>query len=822
MRHLHVLLLSISLCLMTGCSGVFVDNDQPTIAPDARVLLGPGQLVGQTFVARRAGLNGVEVWLEPDGSTEGEVRLHLLTEPGASDDLAVAAMPMTSITAPGFYTFAFPPLKESLGQYLYITLEKQGPGSPALGESSGNSYLDGALYRDGHPEPAQLAFRPTYARRQVLMDSGRELLSGLGLLAVAGLLYVVPGWALLAWVRRDELLSWPVTLGVAIGLSLALYPVLLLWTDLAGVHLGALYAWLPALGGSAWLLWRYRRWRPRMGWKALRAWHNSAALWPDLALLIILTLSFLVRLVVVRSLEVAMWADSYQHTLMAQLLLDNGGLFHSWEPYVPYQSLTVHFGFPTFAALLSWMTGIASTQATLLTGQLINGLAMVTLYPLSVRIAGGNRWAGVGTVLIASLLSPMPMEYVNWGRFPQLAGQVILPIALWFMWETVDQKRFSPKIVFLAGLCLAGMALTYYRMLFFYATFIFAWGLGWGLPRWKLQPRQWRTVAIRLAAVAGFALIMFLPWQRFMAGGSLVRSVGEGMTKGTPFEIVKEDYRVWLDIVRYVPRSLLLTSLVALAWSLLRRRWVVAAIGLWVLELASLVALRLLHVPATNQMQNFAVVIALYIPVGLLVGWLLGDIVVLAQGWAPAPAQWVSVAAVVALALWGVAGQIKVVNPTFILVTRPDTRAMAWIRENTPPEARFLVEGFRIYDGITAIGADAGWWIPLLAGRQNTMPPQYALMNEAATETGYSQRIVDLVARLETNPPTSPDSLKLLCDSQITHVYIGQRQGKAGPNTRQLFTPEAFMDSPAFERVYQGDLVSIFALDPKACEANTG
>jgi len=159
-----------------------------------------------------------------------------------------------------------------------------------------------------------------------------------------------------------------------------------------------------------------------------------------------------------------------------------------------------------------------------------------------------------------------------------------------------------------------------------------------------------------------------------------------------------------------------------------------------------------------------------------------------------------------------------VVDTRFALVNRPDIRAMAWIRENVPADARFLVEGFRIYGGRSAVGADAGWWIPLLARRENTMPPQYALLNEAPAESGYSQRVVDLVAHLEKRSPASPEGLARLCEWGITHVYIGQGQGKVGAGAVQLFPPEVLADSPAFRPVYHQDRVWIFALNPEACE----
>ena len=97
------------------------------------------------------------------------------------------------------------------------------------------------------------------------------------------------------------------------------------------------------------------------------------------------------------------------------------------------------------------------------------------------------------------------------------------------------------------------------------------------------------------------------------------------------------------------------------------------------------------------------------------------------------------------------------VNP-YSLVTWPDLNAAGWIGANTPADALFLVEGFRIYGGVTAVGSDAGWWLPLLAGRANTMPPQYALV-EQPISPGYTQRVVDLVALLEEHSPASPQGI---------------------------------------------------------------
>jgi hypothetical protein len=806
--------------LLTGCSE-FVDRDQLHAEPGAELTLEPGHPVGQTFVARHAGLGGVEIWLEPGQGSQEEIRLHLRSDPQAEEDLATTTLPLTQVTAPAFYRFTFSTLPGSHGNYYYAFLEMVEEGTVLVGGGPGEAYLDGALYRDHLPLDAQMAFRLVYEPLWILLDLGWAAVGALGLLGVAGLLYVVPGWALLAWLWRGERLLWAERLGVAAGLSLALYPLLLLWTDLVGLHLGPLYAWLPMVGGLVALIWRYRDWRPRRGLEALRQWAWSEALWPDLALLAVVGLVFGVRLLVVRTLDAPMWGDSYHHTMIAQLLVDNGGLFDSWEPYVPYRGLTTHFGFPAAAAVFSWGAGVESHQAVLVAGQLINGLAVLTLYPLAVRIADGNRWAGVGAVLVAGLLSPLPARYVNWGRYAQLAGQAILPVALWLLWEAARRDRLVWRTTGLAGIVLSGMTLVYYRMPFYYAIFVLAWLVGWGLPNWRTNGRRWLVGLARLALVGGIALLLVLPWVLHVAGSSLARVVGTRVAMDALLEHVLADYQVWRDVAPFVPQPLIISALVALLWSLARQRWTVASVGLWVMGLASLVACSLIRLPGAKMMQNYAIVIALYIPVGLLVGWLVGQIAMLVVQWAGgARRRWIMGAAIVSMAVWAALGQMRIVQPSYVMVTRPDVRAMAWIRENTPPEARFLVEGFRIYGGYSTVGADAGWWIPLLAGRENTMPPQYALVNEVPVESGYTQRVVGLVAHLETASPASPEGMRLLCDWGITHVYVGQGQGKVGNHAVQLFSPDALTASSVFNEVYQQDRVHVFALNPVVCGVN--
>lgn len=534
-------------------------------------------------------------------------------------------------------------------------------------------------------------------------------------------------------------------------------------------------------------------------------------------LLGLLVVIFGARLLAIRSVDAPLWGDSVHHVVMAQLMLDNGGLFTSWEPYAPYHSLTVQFGFPALAAVYAWVSGLNGLTATLVAGQIVNGLAVVCLYPLAVRIAGGHRWAGAGALLAAGLLSTMPAGYVNWGRYAQLAGQAILPVAFVLTWAALRTPRLAWGLLTLAGATTTGMLLASYRMPHYYAGLLLALAAGWMLPAWRTDWRRWLRGGIRMALVGLVAAGLFAPWALVTSGSQLAAVVSAGDRAGTAWEAVVADYRIWADITLYVPPILVIATLAGLGWSLARRQWLVATMGVWILALAGTSAGRLVGVPGTSATQSFSFIIALYLPVGVVAGWLFAQLVELAVRFGGNPARWAVGLVMLLLVAGGAVRQAGIVDPQYIIVTRPDLQAMAWIRAETPASSRFLVEGFRIFSGFTAVGSDAGWWIPLLAGRANTMPPQYAIVNEAPSLPDYTRRVVGLVAVLETASLGSPEGLRALCAEEVSHVYIGQGQGRVGLGASQLFALGELGGSPAFEPVYRRDRVAIYALRPEVC-----
>jgi len=177
--------------------------------------------------------------------------------------------------------------------------------------------------------------------------------------------------------------------------------------------------------------------------------------------------------------------------------------------------------------------------------------------------------------------------------------------------------------------------------------------------------------------------------------------------------------------------------------------------------------------------------------------------------------QWLGALVMVLAAfgvLYGISEQLRVIQPANALVTREDLDAMSWVRENTAPGARFLVNGFIAYGGTSVVGADAGWWIPLLALRENMVPP-LTYRAEAPSEPGYRERVGEEFSYVERVLPTSREGIEYLRELGVAWVYVGQRNGMVGNPGKPLLDVEALRNCPDFTLAYHQDDVWVFSLD---------
>jgi hypothetical protein len=447
-------------------------------------------------------------------------------------------------------------------------------------------------------------------------------------------------------------------------------------------------------------------------------------------------------------------------------------------------------------------------QAVLFVGQLLNALAAFTIYPLAVRLTG-NRWVGFMAVLTAAVLSPMPGFYVNWGRYTQLAGQVILPVALWLSWEMADHLQLDWRRLGLAAIAVAGLALTHYRVILFYGVILASWWLVHFVLN-KEKRSNWLNSLGRLALLGMLSLAAISPWIANTVSSRLADQQITVATQGHDNDFVLNEYNRFPDVRNFVPTPMLGAIGVGFLFSLVRKRTLAFFVGVWVAAWLLLANPYLLRLPGTGIVNNFAILIALYIPGAIMVGY--GVVSVAQYGrryWRGAP--WAVGLVVLAASLWAARIHARMIDPAYAMVTPADERAMAWIKANTPPDAKFLVNGFFAYGGSSVVGADAGWWIPLLAGRENTIPP-LTYVSETPLSRDYPQQVHNLMAQLQATDLATPEGLALLEQNGITNIYIGQGEGRVGNPGAPLLSAETLLAAPYYEPIYHEGRVWIFEL----------
>ncbi len=679
-----------------------------------------------------------------------------------------------------------------------------------MGTGPGESYLEGALYQNDQPQDAQLAFRLAYDPFLLIRGIAQEALIWLGVMAITLLLFVLPGWSLISLIgSKLELHSWAEKLGVAVGISLALYPVVMLWTNLVGIYLGSGLVWIILTGSLSALILVNRLWRPAHWAAQWRIWRQSEAPGPDIALIIILAIVFSVRFYAIRPLAVPLWGDSLQHTMIARLIADHGGLFNSWEPYAEMRTFTYHFGFHVNVAVFHWVTGWALEQATLWMGQIVNGLAVMSLYALAFRFTG-NRWAGVAAVLLAGLLFPLPMGYVNWGRYTQLCGQTILPAMVVLAWAGLKNREKGWPVLVLSWLTLGGLALTHYRVLIFFLFFL--------VSLYILETDQgnhWSALK-KIFLIGAGAGILFLPWFIHAFSGKILSIFSyQVTTSAKQLSDWTRGYNAIGDLKAYLPVKGWLLMILALGLGLWRREKGIALMGLWWFWVVLAANPHWLGLPGAGSLSGFAVMIAVYIPAAVIIGIWSGAILQSGnRGWRSAR-TYAAVMVCIGLGLWGAEKRlIELDSNGHSLATRSDARAFAWIDRHLPKEARFLVNSAFAYGDTVIVGVDGGWWLPLLAHRKTMLPPlNYGL--ETGPRPDYVSWVNALPGLIAKRGLSTPEVNLQLKERGITHIYIGQKSGRDS-----LYGISDLSVNPATRLLYHQDRVWIFEIKtyPKITE----
>lgn len=809
--------LALTLLLLPACGSAraaeqYLEAQQPEVVGE----LTTGRIVRQSFWSVQDGLAGIKLfpatYARPD---RGTVRLRLLDDRGQV--VHESRFEAASVVDNQPLSFSFAPQPRSAERRYQVEISADSAPGEAI--TLWHDQIDryaGQLQVDGAPRTGDLSlgweyrYEPAIGLRFLPSLAGRVGPSFLLFL----LLWVAWGAALVLLIIPDGVPARSGSAGV--GWTLALGGAFLLLVphaaDLLGIRMGAgiAAALLPAP-----LLTLAMRWR-RAGWPVPRPGRTGLLY---TAVLLILAGG---RLAALHGLSAPMWGDGLQHTLIVQQLIAQGGLFDNYLPLVPLGSFTYHAGFHLLSAWPGWIAGsrgvLSAATATLVGGQWLNivavlmaGLLAETVLPDERRRAAGTL-AAILAIVIAGFWSIVPEFYLNWSRYTQLAGQLFLAPALAGALEGWRPGR-RRRMMLLAALPAAALALSHYRVLILYAV-----ALPLLLAVSLLRDRgRVREILGRAIGSGMIAALLILPWFLRLARGLIPGFVGDVVTKERPGAGLQELNEIG-DLSRYVPELMWGMALAAALWLLWKRRDAVW-LALWV-PLLFVVAnpYQLLRLPGTGLVNNFLLQIGLYLPLGALIG------AAAAEGWhAAAPRLGTrrgGVATMLGLtllagALWDGVWQGGTARPVeFAMLTRADIEAGEWIRANLPAEAVIHINGFFAFGGTVAAGSDGGWWLWLTGERATTIPPML-YHHESGIEPDYIATVERPLRRLQAAESEPAALARAMRQEDVRYLYIGARNGLIGlPPTQRPLDAAALASSPDFHLLYDDGLVRLFEVTP--------
>ena len=167
------------------------------------------------------------------------------------------------------------------------------------------------------------------------------------------------------------------------------------------------------------------------------------------------------------------WTDSLHHTLLTDLTAKSGKLPYILMPYEPAKLDMYHLGLYSITGSLEMIANVQAHTALQWIAQFLSGFCGIGIYLFLDKYM--NRKSAIIGLIVAGLFSFQPNYYFNWGRYTQLASQIIFVSGFVVTWEALknyanDKKSWfdSYYLVLFAAIINAGIFLLHFRVAIFY------------------------------------------------------------------------------------------------------------------------------------------------------------------------------------------------------------------------------------------------------------------------------------------------------------------------------------------------------------------
>lgn len=805
---------------MSGCITLNDPEASQEYISDPVGEISTGSTLGQTLVSRRPHLNGITIWVTTrsaesggSGTSPAQIKLDLYH---SSEDSVPIYSSTISVPVPidnTALTFTIPSQKNPAGESFYVLLSSGGDMIQVNGRNE-DAYPYGQAFSNNAPINADIAFHLSYDYGFAAF--GQDLIRFLGnvwiTLPILVLLWL-PGWMLLDISGLRLHFDAVEQAAISIGISLGLIPVLLLWTSVLKLHWSQRSAYfisgfLVALSVTR-LLYRYLSFRKSIppasiiqsdpdNRPSIRSYKRSFN--PSILMILIFMGTLAIRFIMVRDLGTPAWVDSVHHALITRLILQDGAYPSTYLPYLNISSIAYHPGFHSVAAFFTWLSGLDLSRSLLIIGQVLNVFAIFSVYLLATTLTRSSM-AGVFAAFITGFLTPMPAYYTSWGRYTELTGLLLFPVvlALIHSWKSWGDRKTTAWIIFLSAITAGGLFMIHYRVVLFLGCLLIAYLCVRLFIRDQDDTIKFPHLFYLILAIAGAGILIVLPW--------LIPTIKDLLIPRLTTSVINsitafEDFS-WPYLTSALGKQALVLAALGFLWSLIKQRSLPFVIFLWVAILFFLANLGALNLPGSTLVTNLSVEIILFIPISILGGFFLEQLLV---SWKQfVPPQIHSILATITLIIFsfvaylGAKQLIPILNPVTILSRQADLPAIQWVNDHLPADATLVVNPFPWGYGLYA-GNDGGYWIEPLSGRFSLPPP--VLYGLAPGYKQISQQSQQVVA-------SSKDPLVFhdyLVTQSIQYIFIGARGGVIPPNK--------LVESGLFDPLYHQDGAWVLAVKP--------
>ena len=750
----------------------------------------PGSSMGQELILSRPNINGITFWLEP---TKG------------SSLIMLEVFPSTGDPSPVFSRTFYPKkganqieIKPSLSQNLSPLNFRIRTilGEITVFGRDENAYLGGTAYRDDLPIEGDLAFQTTYAYDGMALftDLSQLITQWYPLIAMFALLFI-PGWLVLDVLQIRKNIDSVESVALSVGLSLAVIPILMVWTTTFHIPWNQTAVYICAGAITTIFLWRVLI-KIREDKTPIEKDHNKLAPKPHIWFLILIFLvSFLVRMAMVRDLEVPPWVDSIHHALIAQGIVQSGELPDNYLPHIPLDAQYYHPGYHSILATYHWLSGLEIPQAMLLLGQGLNALTIFAVYAFTTSLVK-DKTAGIFAAAITGLFSVMPAYYTSWGRYTQLTGLLILPTTLILLQKLSAGKSNFPRIL-AAAISFGGLVIVHYRVAFMAGCLFLAIWIGILFKRKQDFTRKLRSSMMNTLIFGSLGIGFIFPWLLPSIQNFLLPAAQSWRFGGIP-EIPPIHWRYFTQAGGV---AIMVFAGLGAVSGLIKRKIFSLILLIWVGLLFVAANPRFFHLPFPPGFINqTSVEIMIFIPLSVYAGTFLSGLHASILNWIKPSSSFFWKAALtffwIEIAIIGSFQLLPILNPETFLFQKDDYAAIRWIEEYVPEGETIVINptawGYGLYRG-----EDGGFWISPISNHP-TMPPN-VLYGFNSEEKNKVNRFVETLLPIGEDPEAIWD---LLSQYGYTTIYLGSRGG--------VISPKALDESPLFKVQYHQGTTWIF------------